>query len=187
MDNIILLTGRCKSGKDYLADYLVANYGYVKFKFATALLKIVSKLYDIELDEISYERFKDTVEAFPNLPKETLRATMIYVAEEVLKPVLGRSIFSECLANSLVKTNENKIVISDLGFEEELNYFQWRFDNNEYPLIEDKTPLYCVYISGGALNTKDSREDLELYADFIIDTTLSIPATDQMDSVILSI
>src|SRR5690606_5142088 len=61
MQNIkIGLTGKMRSGKDTLADYLVENYGFTKFAFGDALKRYVHEIFDVNPNEKPrdiYQRF----------------------------------------------------------------------------------------------------------------------------------
>lgn len=54
------LTGKMRSGKDTLADYLVENYGFTKFAFGDALKRYVHEIFDVNPNEKPrdiYQRF----------------------------------------------------------------------------------------------------------------------------------
>jgi dephospho-CoA kinase len=44
----IALTGAMRSGKDTVADYLVANYGYTRFAFGDALKRYANEIFDVD-------------------------------------------------------------------------------------------------------------------------------------------
>lgn len=56
---LIGLAGPARVGKDTIADYLVENYGFLKFSFSDALYREVSKAFDVNEDALRREDLKE--------------------------------------------------------------------------------------------------------------------------------
>src|ERR1700733_9341253 len=64
-NNIILIgiTGRKRSGKDTIGDYLVNNYGFIRVAFADTLKKALKEIFEFS-DEQLYGDEKETVDDY---------------------------------------------------------------------------------------------------------------------------
>lgn len=72
---IIGLSGKAKSGKDCLADYLVQNYGYIKVAFADELKLMCTSDFCLSNEQL-YGTLKDIKDyRYNKTPREILQAT----------------------------------------------------------------------------------------------------------------
>lgn len=129
---IILLNGPPRSGKDTIAEFISNKYGFIHYNFKEPLIQMVVKLFDIPrfLWDEKYITSKDIKMDFLRIyeRKFSPREALIYVAEEMIKPVLGPSIFANVIANRI---NPNKnYVISDLGFKHEMDEVLAKLNSN---------------------------------------------------------
>ena len=137
---IILFNGPPKSGKDTLADIIKLEYNYPKHQFKDRLYEIGSKIARMDLEtykSICSDRdIKDVngaIRGWEGTPREHL----IYVSEDVIKPLFGDEYFGKTLADisSYIYGITGSgglyggIVVPDSGFMKEL-----------YPLC-DITPM----------------------------------------------
>lgn len=98
----LCITGRARSGKDTAADYLVKQYGFKKFSFATGLKEICVKLFPKKFEDGKPRRLLQKV---AQLMKKADRCVWIdYCFREINEKT----------------TNEDHIVISDLRSKDEL-------------------------------------------------------------------
>ena len=125
---IISVTGFIGSGKDTIADYLVAEHGFKRESFAGTLKDAVATVFgwDRELLEgrsAEGRAWREKVDpwwaARLNMPKLTPRWVLQYWGTEVCRRGFHTDIWIASLENKLRKTNEN-IVISDCRFPNEL-------------------------------------------------------------------
>lgn len=72
---IIGLSGKAKSGKDCLADYLVQNYGFVKVAFADELKLLCASTFNLSNEQL-YGNLKETKDSrYNKTTREILQAT----------------------------------------------------------------------------------------------------------------
>lgn len=72
---IIGLSGKAKSGKDTLADYLVQNYGFIKVAFADELKLMCASNFNLSNEQL-YGTLKDVKDYnYNKTPREILQGT----------------------------------------------------------------------------------------------------------------
>jgi hypothetical protein len=125
---LISVTGFIGSGKDTIADYLVANYNFKRESFAGALKDAIAIIFgwDRELLEGKTVEGRDWRERVDHwwadrlqIPHLTPRWVLQYWGTEVCRHGFHDDIWIASLQNKIRKTNEN-IVISDCRFPNEL-------------------------------------------------------------------
>jgi len=145
---IIGITGFIGSGKDTVANYLVAKHGFVRDSFAGALKDAVAQVFgwDRELLEgltPEAREWREQVDPWwskrLNMPKLTPRLMLQLWGTEVCRRGFHDDIWIASLENRLRKTTEN-IVISDVRFP------------NEIAAIR-KVGGTCVWVKRGELPT----------------------------------
>lgn len=117
---VLIINGPPNSGKDELANILVLRYGYVrKREFKEKLFELVKSIYSVSdkvFNDIYTDRTKKEI-GNPIFDGLSVRAAMIKVSEQVIKPVYGNQYFGRAAARMLVEGSLN--VFSDGGFEDE--------------------------------------------------------------------
>lgn len=125
---IVAISGLIGSGKDTVADYLVAQHGFVRESFAGALKDAVAAVFDWDralLEGRSAEArvWREKIDTWwatrLNLPQLTPRWVLQNWGTEVLRRNFHDDIWVASLENRLRKTTED-IVISDCRFPNEL-------------------------------------------------------------------
>lgn len=125
---IIGITGFIGSGKDTVANYLVAKYGYTRDSFAGTLKDAVAQVFgwDRELLEGLTPEAREWREKIDpwwanrlNMPSLTPRWVLQYWGTEVCRQGFHDDIWIASLENRLRKT-VNDIVISDVRFPNEI-------------------------------------------------------------------
>lgn len=128
---IIGICGLQSSGKDTVGEYLIANYGFVKFSFAEALKDIISILFGWnrnKLDGITIEdrlwreqpdiwwsRELDIKEFSP-------RYAMQFVGTDLFRKYFNNNIWVSILKKKILEHSKiSNIVITDCRFSNEIN------------------------------------------------------------------
>ncbi len=120
MTIVVALNGANGAGKDTVADFMVADHGFVKLSFADVLREMLSKLNPVLESDMDWNTalyrfgYDEAKRRFPEM-----RRIMVALAEEVIKPYCGENIFANGLLRKLFDVRRrgiNKFVISDLRF-----------------------------------------------------------------------
>lgn len=126
---LILINGPPGSGKTTLGDYISKKYSIPHLEFKRPLIDICKSLLKIDSDLTwnniySYKDIPNPHSTFP-LNSENLmtpRECLIYTAEKIVKPTLGKNVFVKSVVKQAVNSGSEFAVISDLGFQEEYDY-----------------------------------------------------------------
>lgn len=112
MKTAVILNAPPFSGKDTIADLCVKHLGAVKQEFKESLYEAVAEhfKYDLKLFKhfATSRKYKDNLSSHFSLSEHskglgyTPREALIYVSEEVMKPLYGPDYFGECAAEKLV-------------------------------------------------------------------------------------
>ena len=169
MRKIILINGKKRAGKDYVAKILKEKLGNCKiFHYADALKQIIADTFEISLEEL--ENFKnENVEIIFNNRKTTFRRILQCFATEAIKPVFGNNIWKRIVLEKIKETNAEYIIIPDFRFPEEY--------------IEGS---YTVKVLGGEqLDSHISEHALNNFKfDYIIDNTKKEDLTHWIDTLL---
>lgn len=119
MIKIILINGKKRAGKDYVAKILKEKLGNCEIMhYADALKQIISETFEISLEEL--ENFKnENVEIIFNNRKTTFRRVLQCFATEAIKPVFGNNIWKRIVLNKMENSSAEYIIIPDFRFPEE--------------------------------------------------------------------
>jgi len=117
MKTVIIMNGPPGVGKDTLTDIMVDRISAIKNEFKKALYKETAKYYNFDLDLFIYlatsREYKDNLKSpFSIHTGMTPRKALIYVSENVIKPLHGNGYFGERAADNL---EEGINVFSDGG------------------------------------------------------------------------
>lgn len=126
---VIGITGRIGSGKDTIAEYLIANYGYQRMSYASTLKDAVAAIFhwDREMLEGSTKESREIREQVDewwakrlDMPHLTPRWVLQYFGTDVCRKAFHDDIWIASLENKLAKMGDN-VVISDCRFPNELS------------------------------------------------------------------
>lgn len=139
---ILLVNGPPRSGKDTVANYLAAHYGFRHVKFAGALKRATHALVQ-ELNGSNEPLLSDAFEWAKDEPNtaffgSTPRETYIAVSEWLCKELWGDRIFGTVLAKQIARLalrGEKRFVVSDSGFVEEARELVEWFGHDRIKLI----------------------------------------------------
>lgn len=114
---IIGLVGRKRAGKDSVADILVHHYGYNRIAFADKVRDVCKIVFELTDDQLTIDEFKE--QPIEHWPFETPRALMQKVGTECFRTVWP-DVWLEAVKREIDKNPEERIVITDVRFENEL-------------------------------------------------------------------
>jgi hypothetical protein len=124
---VLILNAPPNSGKDTIADYLVANHGYTKLSFKSALFELLYKVFSITDPEQFMEEYytREAKEQPCSLLRigdriMSPREALIFLSESVVKPLWGDAYFGTRAAQLIDSTTSNLYVFADGGFLAEL-------------------------------------------------------------------
>jgi hypothetical protein len=124
---IILLRGFSNSGKDFVGNIIINQYGYKQFSFADSLKKIVSEKYNIPLELFYSQEGKKMIYNNNNYNNITYRQLLI---DEALRlKETDPDIFAKHCSNSISNNSMKRIIITDWRFNNELDVLKQKFPN----------------------------------------------------------
>ena len=118
----IILNGPPNSGKDTIADIMVAECGYTKHQMKDTLYAETAAYFQCSPEafiKVAMDR-NDKERPFSMLNGLTPREALIHVSETVIKPTYGKGYFGRAQAQVCFDRNSQKAVFSDGGFKEEV-------------------------------------------------------------------
>ena len=138
MKKIVLFNGPPGSGKDTLANELVAIGAFTKLeKFAKPIKEHCKNIYGLTDEE--WQSVDGTQEAkaepHPFFFGQTCRQVQINFSELFLKPTHDKYIFGELLARRIQQSPRKMFYISDSGFREEAEVLVEKFGAENVKLI----------------------------------------------------
>lgn len=114
---IIVLHGKCHSGKDTIANYLVEKYNFTRLAFADIPKQIIKQtleyIFDDTIEDI--EIIKDKI----YYKQKTFRDILQRFSTEICQTIMGKCIWTDLILEQ-IQENTNYI-ITDLRFEHEYN------------------------------------------------------------------
>lgn len=133
MNNVILIHGKKRSGKDFVSDLIkeeLENKGkkVLKFAFADPLKEIICKTFNIDLDSLN--DFKNNPEKYPLILTNTkdqvagvidFRYILTRFGDDAMKSVFGKNVWVDLAIKKIqdMKDDYDTIIISDLRLPEE--------------------------------------------------------------------
>jgi len=126
---IVGITGRIGSGKDTIAEYLIASHSFKKLSFAGSLKDAVAPLFGWDremLDGITQtsREWREQIDPWwakrLDIPHLTPRWVLQHIGTDVLRQHFHTDIWVASLENKLKQTKDN-IVITDCRFRNELD------------------------------------------------------------------
>jgi hypothetical protein len=128
---IIGITGRKRSGKDTIGNYLVENCGFVRVAYADALKEACIQIFGFSNDQVYGDELKEVIdEDWGHTPRELLQKVGTELFRDTL-PKLCKNISNDIWIKSvkrkiknLSKQGYNKFVITDVRFQNELDFIK---------------------------------------------------------------
>ncbi len=155
MTKIILLNAAPRAGKDTLANFLEMSEGIKHYKYAKKVRDVAS---------ILYPKINFWDESIKDLPQESLsfqtpREILIKVGTKAVRNFVSQTAWVDALADEIENDNENVVVISDCGYQNEVDVMVDRFGANNVLLIQ-------IYRDGLTFEG-DSRSYVDGYCSFV--------------------
>ena len=169
MRKIILINGKKRAGKDYVAKILKEKLGNCEiFHYADSMKQIIADTFEISLEEL--ENFKnENVEITFNGKRTTFRRILQCFATEACKKIFGKDIWKQIVLNKMENSSAEYIIIPDFRFPEEY--------------IEDS--LTVKVLGGDTNDTHISESALNNFKfDYIIDNTKKEDLTHWIDTLL---
>lgn len=118
----VVLNGPPNSGKDTIADLLVAGHGFTKHQMKDKLYAETASHFGVELATLRVLANNRSVKEKPLaiLEGKSPREALIHVSQNIIKPQYGKNYFGVCAAEACLNNNNQKVVFSDGGFSEEI-------------------------------------------------------------------
>lgn len=118
---VIGLVGNKRVGKDTCADYLVSK-GYTKLSFAHFLKESLKILFDWT-DEHFNDDNKEKIDPYWNVsPRYMCQNLGTYLRDNMKEFIEGKSFHIKRLHKVVQELHTDKIVFSDIRYQDELNY-----------------------------------------------------------------
>jgi len=139
---IIGLSGKSGAGKDTVADMLVSKWGFSKFTVATPLKEACRIIFGFSEEQL-YGNLRNVVDprwgVTPRRVLQVVGTDLFRVALAAALPEIGDKIWVLVLRNRINECPNNKIVVTDIRYQNELDVLgpgsqSWRILRPEYDL-----------------------------------------------------
>lgn len=133
MPKIVAITGQKYAGKDTAADYLVTKYGYKKFEISEPLKKICAIMFGFSEEQL-HGTLKETVDqkwrVSPRQALQFIGTDLFRYQIGRLLPNVGANIWTDILINAIDSSGQDKVVISGIRFQDEIDELKRRYEND---------------------------------------------------------
>lgn len=131
--SIFLLNGPPSSGKDTVCKILFSHHGAEVYWFARRLKVLTHQFYGINAPWDAFEKKKDVPS--PEFLNQTPRQAYIDISENKVKPMFGKTVWSERVLADILRDGHVTIALADTGFGDELDPFIDKFGEENICLI----------------------------------------------------
>lgn len=134
MYKIVLINGAPLAGKDTFGNIIINNGDYKKYKFTTPMDKMIKEVFSLTDEEFILYREKEK-----DIPQDcfnglTLRQVYISFSETWAKKLFGVGFFGK-MAGRYIRNNPANYVITDCGFNSEIESFVNEIKKDNYKII----------------------------------------------------
>lgn len=129
LPQMLCLAGNAGVGKDTLADYLVREHGYVKYRFADPLKKLIADRFGLTMDEVNSGSWRNEPRsefgrAVRRCEHFSLRSWMQWLGTEVGRTIGGEDVWVNAMWDSYMKSDHpRRMVVCDARFNNEAASF----------------------------------------------------------------
>jgi len=126
---IIGICGFIGVGKDTFADYLVSEYEFKKFSFASATKDVLAVMFGwdrsmLEGDTIESRKFRETIDHWWALKLSisdfTPRKALQMIGTDLFRKYFNYDIWTHIIENKIISNKNSNIIISDCRFPNEI-------------------------------------------------------------------
>lgn len=129
--NIVGVTGVAGSGKDTVADHLVHRHGFRKYALATPLKHMCMEVYGLTQRQVFGTQADKAIIDFRH--GKSPRQLMQFLGTDVLRRYLGDDVWCRATERAILvhpSSPPSRVVISDIRFQNEADYFQGMADSH---------------------------------------------------------
>lgn len=120
---IIGILGNKQVGKDTFADLLCCKYNFVKYSFAKPLKETCKVLYDLSEHQLNDPVAKEIID---NRWDKTPRQILQFIGTDIVRQYIDENFWIKKFDNWIVNNHNNKIVVPDIRFKNELDALKER-------------------------------------------------------------
>jgi len=114
---VIAVTGKARSGKDTIGDFLEQTHLYSKFSFAYPIRQIAKIALNLSDKQVYDDAFKNR--PLPNYHDITVRKALQLIGTEMFRDMIDKDIWCKNLIHRTRSCSNNLIVITDMRFPNE--------------------------------------------------------------------
>jgi hypothetical protein len=119
MKEVVAITGKARAGKDTIGNFLVNNYGFIKYSFADAIREIVKTAFVLSDSEVRSETLKEAPLA--DFPEWSVRKLLQVIGTDLFRKYIHEDIWVYNVAKRIEKNDNSRVVITDVRFPNELD------------------------------------------------------------------
>ncbi len=128
MPQLLCLAGKAGAGKDTVADFLVREYDYVKYRFADPLKKLIADRFKLSMPEVNSGDWRNEPREFCGSDTFgnvfSLRSWMQWLGTEVGRTIGGEDVWVNAMWKQYMKNDfPKKMVVCDARFDNEAASF----------------------------------------------------------------
>jgi len=130
---VVGLTGKAGVGKDTVGDYLIEQYGFKKESFAAPLKRLVGDIFGVTenlLNPVTQEDRDLREQPLDGWGDWSARGLLQYIGTEMFRTHIDKDVWVKSLANRIAYCGDERYVITDIRFPNELDIFKEKFDDN---------------------------------------------------------
>jgi len=142
---IIGISGRARTGKDTIADYLVSHYGFTRLSFGDNVRDAVKAIYGVDTTKVA-----DREAVIPQFGKSS-RELLQFVGTDLCRVHVGQNVWVDRVAQDVAET-EGDIVFSDVRFDNEAEFIR---NNGIIMTVERDVPKVNEHISESGIVKMD--------------------------------
>lgn len=158
MKKVIVISGLAGSGKTTAANYIEQKYNFKQLALGDKLKQLTFKLLKIFNVPI-----KSIDDLYNPIKKQEYRKYLQLIGTECCRSVFNSDFWCDQLIKEI--NNYDKIIISDVRFENEYNYFKNKYDITSIKIVRDGIKI---------MNHQSEQEINNIKSDYIIYNNSSI-------------
>ena len=184
---ILLLVGEAESGKSFMTKYILDNYvNYVEFALGDKL-----KHFTFEILKLCNIPINSLDELYNINTKNKYRHYLQKIGTECCRKIFGENIWCDTIAKDITKCieNEKNIIISDIRFMNEQQYFIRKYNNRNMKIYTIKVNRIDGYnsLSQQEREHQSEMEINNIKYDFVVNNDMTNNFYNNIDELMNSI